>query len=806
MKSAIIAILLGLFFFLPATAQTNPYILQGTIRNPEGMPLDIATVQLLNADGASQSFTQSDSLGQYRFEIARKGTYHVKVSYLGYTPGESAGMILEQDSTYTLPDLVLQPSASNDLKQVTITATKNLYEQRPDKLIMNVENNPIAAGNSVFQLLRQAPAVGVDKDENLQLKGATVQIYIDGKPAFLSGTQLTEYLKNLPADLVATVEIIAQPSGRFEAAGSAGIINIRLKKNKVYGLNGSANLGAGVGRYPKANSGLNINYRKGKWNLFGNAYAGYGESYNWLTLNSKINGTQPIYQERDNYWRPRTHWLSYSGGVDYYLTEKSVLGLLINGESTKEKAITTNSTIFKDAAMQPYQYINSTKDDNQRSGNNAYNLNYKTTLDSAGSELSANLDYARYDRKATDINTNLFRSGSQEESRSPYIFRNTQPATVNFAAAKVDYNLNLRNKMRIETGARYSYVNSDNNLKADSLRNGDWTPDGGRSNHFIYREQIAAAYATWTAERKSSSLQLGLRAEHTQGSGEAITLGQVNKRSYLSLFPTLFFSQKLDTNNSLNFSYGRRIQRPDYQSLNPFVMFVDPYTVFEGNPNLQPSFSHAFELKHTYKQLLFTSLSYRYTKDAAIMVIQQDAATGATRNISSNGETAHQLILNVFIQLNPTSWWSTQNYANLIATQAVSHIPGYSYDTRALAGYFNSNHTFSVKHGIKIQTDFYYGIPRKDGLAKIQSEYAWNLGVQKQFLGDRLTVKCNATNIIGTYAYRAHYLGQGLDIRWRNEWEGRRVNISFSYKFGSQKIKAARDRDISSDEKSRIRL
>ncbi len=806
MRSVIIATLLCLFFFVPAMAQNSPYILQGTIRNPEGLPLDIATVQLLLADGTSQSFTQSDSAGQYRFEITSKGSYRIQSSYLGYTPGQSADIILDKDTVYTLPDLVLQPSASNDLKQVTITATKNLFEQRPDKLIMNVQNNPIAAGNSVFQLLRQAPAVGVDKDENLQLKGATAQIYIDGKPAFLSGAQLTEYLKNLPADIVATIEIITQPSGRFEAAGSAGIINIKFKKSTVDGFNGSASLTGGLGRYPKANGGLNMNYRKGKWNVFGNGYAGYGESYNWLTLNSKIQGAQTIYQERDNYWRPKTNWLSYSGGVDYYPGEKSVLGFLVNGEHNKENAITTNSTIFRDAAMQPYQYINSIKDDKQRSGNTAYNLNYKTTLDSMGSELSMNVDYARYNRSATDINTNQFRSGSMEESRAPYIFRNDQPAHVNFAAAKADYTLNLRNQMRIETGARYSYVNSDNNLLADSIRNGNWVPDGGRSNHFIYREQIAAAYATWSAEHKSSSLQLGLRAEHTQGSGEAITLGQVNKRSYLSLFPTLFFSQKLDTNNMLNFSYGRRIQRPDYQSLNPFVMFVDPYTVFEGNPNLQPSFSHSFELKHSYKQLLFTTLSYRYNKDQAIMVIQQDAATGTTRNISRNGETANQLILNIFIQLQPTSWWSTQNYANLIATHAVSHIPGFSYDTKALAGFFNSNHTFSLKHGIKIQTDFYYGIPRKDGLAKIQSEYAWNLGVQKQFLGDRLTVKCNATNIIGTYAYRAHYLGEGLDIRWRNEWEGRRVNLSFSYKFGSQKVKAARDRDISSDEKSRIRL
>lgn len=805
MKSICFTLLLALITTL-AFAQNRQPVLAGLVRDTSGTVLDIATVQLFNADGATVAVMQSDSTGRYHFPIPQKGNYRVRASYLGYAPNQSAEIAISKDTFYQAPDLVLHTAAGNSLQGVTITATKPLFELKPDKLVMNVADNPVTAGNSIFQLLRQAPGMSVDKDDNLQLNGASVQIYIDDRPAFLTGAQLTEYLKNLPADIVATMEIITQPSSKYGAAGTAGIINIRLKKNKVYGLNGIANLGGGVGRYGKANSGLNMNYRKGKINLFGNGYAGYGESYNQLNYNSVIRGAQTIYQDRDNYWHPKTKWVSYSAGVDYYINDKNVLGLLVNGEETKETAMTRNNTVFSNTAKQAYQYINSTKDDKNNTGNVAANINYKSTLDTAGSELSLNADYGNYTRNATDLNENIFRGGDQQESRLPYIFRNNQPARINLASGKADYTQYLPGKTKIELGARYSYVKSDSRITADSLRNGSWADDAGRSNHFIYTEQIVAGYATWVKEFKSTSIQLGLRAEHTQGTGEALTLGQVNKRSYLSFFPTAYFSQRINADNTLNLSYGRRINRPDYQSLNPFVLFIDPYTIFEGNPNLQPSFSHNIELKHAYKQTLFSSLSYRFSDNQAVSVIQQDAATGRVKNISRNGERGHYLIVNLFVQLQPLSWWSTDNGLNTIISQVRSQIPGFSYDTKAVAAFLNSNHSFNLPHKIKLQTNIYYAIPRREGLAKLQCEYGWSIGIQRQFAQERMLVKFNANNIIGSNAYRAHYLGEGLDIRWRNEWEGRRFMLSFSYKFGSRQIKAARDRDMSSEEKDRIKL
>lgn len=760
-------------------------------------------MQLLREDSTTLLTTLSDSSGQYTFPATGHQHYILRATATGYKPGKALAITTGSDTIYSVPDMVLEQDAQQ-LTAVTITAAKPLFEMKPDKLVMNVENNPVAAGNSVFQVVRQAPGVNTDKDDNLLLKGAGAQIYINGKPAFLTGTQLTEYLKNLPADQVATIEIITQPSGKYDAAGTAGIINIKLKKNKAYGLNGVATLGGGVGRYPKINGGLNLNYRKGKVNVFGNIAPGYSESYNKLNYNSTITGAGTIYQDRENYWHPKTTWLPYSIGTDYYISDKSVLGVLISGEYCKANAVTDNVSVFRDAGLQPYQYINSQRRDNSSYNNTSYNVNYKSTLDSAGSELMINADYGRYTRQGTDVNENVFLDAAYNRFRPDYTFRLTQPATITLSALTADYSHPVSVKGKIELGGKYSYVHSDNNLLVDSIAHNNWVHDANRSNRFIYKEQIAAGYITWSQEWGKTSLQVGLRGEYTKGSGNSPTLNQVNKINYFSLFPTLYLSRVLDSNNSINLSYGRRISRPSYQSLNPFMYYLDPYTMFEGNPYLKPSYAHSVELKHSYKQLLFTTLSYRYSKGDAIQTILQEAGTGRVTNRGQNAGTTNYLRLDVFIQLQPTSWWTMENSLGLAASRSTSQVPGYSYDTRALSADIYTNHSFTLPHEIKLQTSLYYSAPTRDGLARLQSGYGWGLGAQKQLWHQRATIKINMNNIIATNAYRAHYLGEGLDIRWRNEWEGRKLSISFDYRFGSQQIKAARERRLSSEEKSRI--
>ena len=803
MKPGIIFTLLSLLMINFAFAQGNNLTIKGTIRAVTGETLDFAIVQLYNSEGKPVLATTTDSIGQYIFPADQQQHYTLRVAALGYIATDSVIVAVTNDTLCIIPDILLQQDLHN-LSDVTITGKKSLYEMKPDKLVMNIAGSAIATDNSAFEVIRKAPAVTADKDDNLKLKGTLAQVYINGKPAFLSGQQLTEYLKSLPADMIATIEIITQPSGKYEAAGLAGIINIELKKNKAYGLTGTANIGGGIGKYPKLNGGLNLNYRNGKTNVYGNINPGYSESYNQLNYNSTIEGPNTFYQDRDNYWHPKTTWLPYSLGADYSINDKNIIGILVSGGVTQANAITTNNSIFKDKDLRPYQYINSVRTDNGKASNSAFNLNYKRALDSTGSELTINADYVRYHRNSTDVNENTFRNGQQETLRNPYIFRNRQPADITLLSSRIDYTKSLSSKSKIETGAKYSFVQSDNNLIVDSISNEDWVNDKSRSNQFIYKEQIVAAYINWSTKWKQTSLQIGLRGEQTKGSGKSLTLGQTNNLNYCSLFPTAYLSQIIDSNNSLNISYGRRINRPDYQSLNPFIYYIDPYTAFEGNPNLKPSFAHSLEVKHSYKQLLFTTLSYRYANGEAISTILQDQHTGRIVNITQNAGKSHYLRLDIFNQWEPKKWWSIQNSVGIGYSHAISEIPQYRYNTKALSADFNSDHTFLLKHDWNIQTGFYYSAPTRDGLARLRSAYGCNLGVQKQLWNQRVTVKLNATNILATNAYRAHYLGEGLNIKWRNEWEGRKFTISFTYKFGSNQVKAARERNTSSEEKNRI--
>lgn len=795
-----------LFFYASLAAAQQPGItLSGSVFS-NNKAMAAASVSLHDSTGKTLKGTITNDTGRFEMKVTA-GKYTITATNTGFTEVHTDNFIITGNSDTTLATILLQPSVGN-MKEVTVTGAKKLFEMKADKMIMNVENSVLATGNSVFEVVRKAPAVTVDKDDNLKLKGAVAQIFIDGKPAYLSGTQLTEYLKNLPADAVATIEIISNPSSRYDAAGLSGIINIRLKKNKMYGLNGMANADVGYGKYPKANAGVNLNYREGKVNIFGNGYTGYSESFNKLTYNSVIRqNNSATYQDRDNYWNPVSNWSIFKAGMDYNAGKKTVIGILVNGDFEKTDARTDNSTVFSNADRQPYQSIKSVRKDKIALRNTSYNLNLKTTLDTLGSEFSADIDYAHYNRASEDVNENAFYAANGNELRNPYVFRNIQPATVDIYAVKMDYTGYISQKVKLEAGAKASRVKTDNNLIADTLADAHWNKDFTRSNHFIYQENILAVYATISAEVGKTSFQAGLRGEQTISEATMVTLDRIDKRSYFNLFPTLFITRKLDDKHDLSFSYSRRIQRPGYQSLNPFVMYIDPYTSFQGNPYLKPSFSNSLELKHSYKQFLFTALSYRDATDVMTNVIRQDAATGKVVNAGENAGREANLRLDITASIPVKKWWAMEYNVGIAWYNGVSDLPGFSYNTTAFAADFSSSHTFSLPKSFKIQTDLYYSAPTTQGLAKMRSAYGWSLGIQKQLWNNRATLKLNGSNILGTNAYRAHYLGEGLDIRWKNQWEGRRVTLGFVFKFGSQQVKAARNRNTGTqEERNRVSL
>jgi hypothetical protein len=787
-------VLLLTFILAGLTANAQQYKISGIVKDQQLLPVDRCNVLLCHKDSSSVKGTITDSTGHFQID-ALPGEYFIRVSMVGYTQTETPLFTITegQGATIKMADILLGYSV-NAMAEVTVTTTKKLFEMQPDKMVMNVENSVLATGNSLFEVLRKAPMVTTDKDDNIMLKGAVSQIFIDGKPAYLGGLQLTEYLKSLPADVVSKIEIITNPSSKYEAAGATGIINIKLKKNKGNGLNGTANLSSGFGKYGKVNGGFNVNYRKDKLNIFANAYSGYSESFNELTYNSKINNNGVVsLQDRYNYWNPKDKYAGYKAGIDYSVSKNSTVGILYRGNFDHTDAQTDNTSIFNDGKNSSSEsLVKSTRNETARSYNHFFNLNYKLLLDTSGGELSIDADYANYTKNSTDINENHFYQTPGQESRSPYLFRNIQPANAVVKAVKADYSHVFKNKISMEAGFKLSNVKSDNELIADSLHNMEWQKDVSRTNHFVYNENISAAYLSFSKTINNTSIQAGLRAEKTNSEGHSITLGKTDKRNYLDFFPTLFISQKINQDHQLNFSYSRRISRPGYESLNPFVMYLDPYTYFEGNPYLRPTYSNNLEIKHSYKDMLFTTLSYNHSTDEQTQVIRQNKATGVTDNTMENADYSNYLRLDIMSSLPITKWWSSEETMSLSYNREFSSIPDYSFATKAISADFGTNNTFILPKKYKVQTSFYYSIPTTTGIAKVRSDYRWDLGVQKQFWKDKATLKLNASNIIGPSAYRAHYISSDLDILWKNKWEGRRLTLSFVYKFGSSTIKANR--------------
>jgi hypothetical protein len=800
-----------IFFFAALAITSQSLIAQtigGKITDTKKAPVVFASVSLVNSsDNKVIKADISDSLGSYSFKNIPRGAYRVEAAATGYRSNKSKALVTDSlHRSYLSIDISLEDDAKN-LGDVTVTARKKLIEMFPDKMVMNIENSIVAIGNSAFDLLRKAPGVNIDAQENIKLKGQGVTIFIDDKPAFVSGEELLNYLKNLQADEISKIEIISNPGSRYPAQGTGGIINIKLKKNKRYGSNGTVGATLGYGKYPKLTGSGSFNYRNKNINIFSGASTGKYESYNQLVLNSTIgNGNNLVFQKRDNYWNPVTVYTNLRFGADYTLDSKSTIGFLARGTFSNQDATTTNSSLFTTANSQPQSLIESTKDDIDNNSNLVLNLNYKKDIDTKGSSFNIDADYGYYRGRSNDVNTNNFNNYTGSP-RSPYIFRNITPVDVHIYSLKTDWVKYIDSSFKIEAGAKLSFVKNDNEIVADSVKSSLWKPDASRSNHFIYDENIYAGYFTLSKTIKRFSFQAGLRLEYTNSTGNSITLNRIDKRNYVNVFPSVFTNYKLDSNNTVSLNYSYRINRPGYQSLNPFINFVDPYTYFEGNPFLRPSYSHSIDIKHGFHDFLYTTIGYRYSTSVSNNVILQDTVTRISLSRNENVGNSKDLTFDISAGFPLLKWWNTDLSGGIAYSMEKSDYVGFTYDTKAWSGYFGCNNSFTISKTIKAELGTYINAPTRSGIATIAGSVNVSGGIQKQVWNEKGIFKLSLNNFIGPTQYNAYFRSDLLNIKWINQWEGKRISLSFNYKFGNTNVKASRSRRTASQEEgNRVNL
>ncbi len=763
--------------------------------------IESATISLLGfKDSLVVKMSIADKTGRFVFEEIAEGKYVVSITAIGHEKGYSDVIDLKPESkVIELKTIELKPVAKA-ISGVIVTSKRPFIEQKPGKTVLNVEASPTNSGLNALELLEKSPGVSVDNDGNISLKGKQgVLILVDGKPTYMSGADLTALLKNMQSSNLDQIEIMTNPPAKYDAAGNSGIINIKTKKGIVKGMNGTANLGYSQGFYGRVNGGLNLNYRNNKLNLFGGYNGGTWEGYNKLTIDRNFyeDDKSTLKGSSDQVSRPHFKGVYHNlkAGLDYYFTKKDVLGIVVNGNFNTGDEDPMSVSNVRNAVGEIDYKIRSIGLNERKSSNLTTNLNYKHTFDSTGREITADLDQAFYNNKGhTSLNTRIYDKYDIKKG-SDILLNGFIPSEINIYSAKVDYVHPFKSGLKLETGLKTSFVKTDNQV--EYLRNSgtEWSIDD-RSNHFIYEENINAIYAIFSKTLKKWELTGGLRMENTIAKGHQIKSDSSFKRDYTSLFPNVGIGYNANEKNQFNLSYSRRITRPDYDDLNPFVFFLDSLTYGQGNPYLQPQFTNNVELSHTFNRFLTTTLNYTQTDDIITQLLKQNTEKKVTFQTKENFSKMIQIGIAVSANIPVTKWWNTNIYTNIFNNHYTglyqNGIKNDPIDVQFTSFMTNVTNSFTLGKGWSTEISGWYRSKGAHGLLVANEMYAVNSAISKTVFNKKGTIKMGVRDIFYTQQFSGYAKYSDVDVNIASKRDSRQFNLTFNYRFGKKNIAPAR--------------
>ncbi|KLT66158.1 outer membrane beta-barrel family protein [Pedobacter sp. BMA] len=784
--------------------------LSGKIIDEKSAGVPFAVVSLHKIPDTSLVKRISSNIdGRFEFTQLKEGDYMISVSIVGFKRKTTNPFLLGED--IELPAIAIE-SLTKQLNEVNVSGKKPFIEHQIDKTVLNVENSITASGGTALEVLEKAPGVQIDRQsDQIKLNNKSgVLVMIDGKTNFLSGADVTALLSNMSAEQISTIELITNPSSKYDAAGNAGIINIKLKRNKAYGTNGTASLNTGQAFMPNSPKDLyrvginvNLNHREGKWNIFGNGAIATKSTFNntYLDRTTSANGVASLLTQ--NFDR-KNKGTGFQGklGADYYASEKTVFGVMVDANTLSTKLTNFSNTNISAVQNGIANLSTILQDANSTSpvSNITANFNIKHDFDKKGKSLTFDVDYSDFGNKKDEyFLASYLNSGGALTNQTN--LRNNTDAQINVYAAKTDLTLPLSKTVKVETGLKSSYVVTNNDFLSEQLINGTWQNDIGKSNKFIYKENINAAYVNFGKEWKVWQVQLGLRAEHTHSNGNSITENKEVDRSYLSLFPTAFVNQKITENHNIRYSYSRRVDRPNYQQLNPFVFYLDPLAVDQGNPYLKPQFTNNYEISYSYKENSL-SLNYSDTRDMITQVSQQDDATRVISVIRQNLGRFQNYSAAISVPVKIAKWWNFQNNFSVYYSKFNDpNLEGAAYSAGKVAFNVYSSSSFTLPKDFSFEINFWLNSPRISGVERTTvTQYAVNAGMQKTLVDKKLKLRLSMDDIFLTNYWAGSLVYQNVNMNVVNHYTSRRANLSISYNFGNQNVKSARSRSTATDD------
>lgn len=780
-----------------------------SLKDENSLPVNNATVIVLNADSTQLKMGTTDRYGIVAFKELDLKQYKVSISHTGYQPVYLSEVNTNAE-TITKLDITLKQEASI-LNDVTVVAKKQFIQFTPDKTVINVDAGISNAGTNVMDVLEKSPGITIGRDGTISMKGKpSVMVLIDGKQTQLNGAELQAYLSGINASQVDVIELIDNPGAKYDAAGNAGIINIKTKKNKQKGFNGSLSTSFGQGFYPKNNNSLNVNYRTGKFNFFANYgnRVGY-EKMNMYALRKYFdkNGNDSLLLRQPNFTKTNINSHNLRTGIDFFASQRTTLGLAFSG-NINSRNISSYSTIDW---MSPSYVIDSTINTwgvrtmkFQRAG---INFNVRHNIDKS-SEIVVDIDFIKFDIKGGQFfQTQLDVPGSVVQAT-----RGNIPSALNIFTAKFDYSKKFEHFLW-EAGLKTATTNTDNLAEYYFNDGNNWYDDLSRSNHFLYDENIHSAYSSIDAERGKWHWQAGLRYEATNYKanqlGNTVVKDSSFTKNYGSLFPTAFVSYNADSSNNFTFRFGRRIDRPQFQNLNPFLVTINKYTFEGGNPFIRPQYTWNVEMVHTYKQILSTSISYSFLKDyfSQIFIIDSNSSN-VNKNIiiytRGNVGTFHNFGITSSLQLPVTKWW------NLTAMAVFNRkiIEGFVWGPfRATVSQLNVslNNQFKFGNGWATELSGYYLSNSQIDLQEtLTPQGEMGVGISKQVLKNKGTIRFHIRDIFYTQNYSGYSNFENADEPFEVKWDSRVARITFSWRFGKTMKAIKRSAGGATEETERV--
>jgi iron complex outermembrane receptor protein len=788
-------------------AQTGYASIKGAVFIQDHQPAVSATISLLKYPDSSLSRTViSDQNGNFEIGRIDPGNYIISVREVDYHPFYTGQYHFTSGKNINLGQIVLLPLIKQ-LGEVTVTAKKDYIELLPGKTVLNVDRSILAAGANVYDVLATAPGVRLNDDGVLLKGGEKALVAINGKPiGNLNGAQLADLLKSYQSSQISQIELIENPSAKYDAAGGGGVINIILKKNKDIGFRASIFESAAYGQDYKLTTGINLNYRLPKVNFFGSYGYADNKTPRILDIDRNINNGGLLTNIDVNYNSITYIKISnFNGGGDFNISHKQTVGVLVFGYASMADIDKGSVTHIQNNRVLDSNLTTRSHIDRPISNIN-YNLNYKGSFGKTdATSLTADFDYATYNRNSNELLQNNYYLPNGTTYRNPIFYRDNSPSNINVWSQKVDFSQALTPKSMLSAGLKHNQVNTDNIIDFSQSENGtgNFMPVPALTDHFVYNERINALYASYNAKFNKSDLTIGLRAEHTYSYAISYHPDRVVSRRYFDLFPNLVLTQAINDNNKITIDYNRRIGRPNYQDLNPFVGFIGQYSYSTGNPFLKPQYSTTYSVSDLYKEKYKVSLSMIVTKDFFTPIYLQNDSTKIYTTTYNNIGKRYQYELKFSVPVTITKWWRADIYLRTAYEKYV-----YNADSAKKTTYdidISADQNFEITKGLTAEVFAEWESPTYYGIKQYRPQATARAGISQSILQNRGSIKLSVSDIFNSdqYRYTSNYIN--LDLTGKEKSGSRFVALTFVYHFGKQTVSGPQKRSgDNADEQKRL--